>query len=129
MDDGQILVSPLDLALGWGAMSDPAVDRFIEWYQRGRWYFWQWDAGSPYRNEAIREHSANVHVIPATRNLRRALLALDEGEIVRLSGFLVDAAGPEGDRWRSSLSRTDTGDQSCEVFYVEELAAGGRVYR
>ena len=57
------------------------------------------------------------------------MLALDEGEIVRLSGFLVDAAGPEGDRWRSSLSRTDTGDQSCEVFYVEELAAGGRVYR
>ena len=30
--------------------------------------------------------------------------------------------------WRSSLSREDTGDQSCEVFYVERLRVGDDVY-
>jgi hypothetical protein len=122
-------VVPVDLALGWGAMSDPAVDEWIDWYQRGRYYFWQWDAGSPFQNAAIRAQSANVHVVPGTKNLRRALLKLDPGDEVRLSGHLVNLVGPAGAIWNTSLSRTDTGGGSCELLHVTELATGGRVYR
>lgn len=125
----QSTLSPLDLALGWGAMADPGVDRWIEWHQRGRWYFWYWSADSPYRNEAIRNQSANVHVVPATKNLTRALLALDPGDLVRLDGWLVDIQGEDGERWGTSLSRTDTGDRSCELLYVTELLARGARYQ
>jgi hypothetical protein len=122
-------LSPIDLALGWAAMSDPAVDRFIDWHQGGRWYFWHWSAESPYRNDVIHVQSANVHIIPGSPNLRRALLALDADDIVQLSGYLTDVTGPDGERWGSSLSRTDTGDHSCELLYVTELVAGERAYR
>jgi len=122
-------VSPVDLALGWAALGDPNVDRWIDWSQGGRWYFWQWSAGSPYQNDAIRHQSANVHVVPANDNLRRALLAVDADDLVQLSGWLVDLEGPERDRWRTSLSRTDRGNRSCELLYVTELADQETVYR
>jgi hypothetical protein len=120
---------PLDLALGWGAMSDSRVDAWIDWYQRDRYYFWQWDAGSPYRNADIREQSANVHIVPATQNLRRALLALSEGDQVLLRGFLVNLTGPDGEPWNSSLSRSDTGGGSCELLHATELTTAGKTYR
>ena len=122
-------ISPLDLALGWGAMADPAVDRHIDWYQGGRWYFWQWGAGSPYQNDAIRRQSANVHIIPGNLNVRRALLALEAGDRIRLRGWLVSADGPNRDHWNTSLSRTDKGNHSCEIMYVNEVADDERVYR
>jgi hypothetical protein len=122
-------VSPLDLALGWGALGDPDVDRWIDWSQGGRWYFWQWSAGSPYQNDAIRRQSANVHVAPANDNLRRALLAVDTGDVLRITGWLVDLEGPDRDRWRTSLTRSDTGNRSCELLYMTELADPETVYR
>jgi hypothetical protein len=122
-------VSPLDLALGWGAMSDPRVDEWIDWHQRGRYYFWQWDAGSPYQNAAIRSQSSNVHIVPGTPNLRRALLALSPGDTVLLAGWLVNVDGPGGERWTTSLSRTDTGADACELLHATELTTAGLTYR
>ncbi len=122
-------LSPLDLALGWAEMSDPEVDRHIDWYQRGRWYFWQWHAGSPYRNDAIRHASANVHAVPATTNLRRALLALEKNDVVQLEGYLIDVVEASGERWQSSMSRSDTGDKSCELMYVTRALWDGAEYR
>lgn len=122
-------LSPLDLALGWGALSDPAVDEHIDWYQGGRWYFWRWSEKSPYQSHEISAQSANVHVIPASENLRRALLNVRENDVIQLRGLLVNIVGPEGQSWRSSLSRTDTGGRSCEVLYATELVRRERVYR
>lgn len=122
-------VSPLDLALGWGDMSDPGVDQWINWQQGGRWYFWQWSADSPYDNQAIRSETANVHIVPGTPNLRRALLALDRGDVIALTGWLVDIDGPSGARWGTSVSRSDVGDGSCELLYVTELRTTNRVYQ
>lgn len=122
-------VSPVDLALGWGALSDPAVDRYIDWHQGDRWYFWQWSAGSPYQNDAIRRQSANVHVVPGSDNLRRAVLALEPDDVVQLKGWLVNLQGPERDGWNTSLTRTDKGNHSCEIMYVTELADSQHLYR
>lgn len=122
-------VSPLDLALGWRGMSNPEVDEWIDWQQRHRWYFWQWREGSPYQNAQIRVQSANVHIVPATANLRRALLGeVDVGDVVQLSGYLIDIIGPDNQRWPSSLSRKDTGNGSCELMNVDSLTVDGRTY-
>jgi hypothetical protein len=40
---------------------------------------------------------------------------------VELSGWLVDAAGPEHFTWRSSRRRDDTGNGACELIYVEKI--------
>jgi hypothetical protein len=122
-------LAPVDLALGWGELSDPAIDDIVDWYQGARWYFWKWDEQSTLDNGDISRQSANVHIVPATQNLRRALLAIKEDDIIQLSGFLVNIEGPEGQRWKSSLTRTDSGGGSCELLYATELIRRERVYR
>jgi hypothetical protein len=121
-------LAPLDLALGWGAISDPAVDTMIDWYQGSRWYFWKWNGTPSLSNGDIAPQSANVHVVPASLNLKRALLALDAGDIVQLKGLLVNIQGPDGESWKSSLTREDTGGGSCELLYTTELIANDTVY-
>jgi hypothetical protein len=44
-----------------------------------------------------------------------------QGELVHIEGFLVDASRPDGWRWRTSLSREDTGNGACELVFVETL--------
>jgi hypothetical protein len=46
---------------------------------------------------------------------------LRTGALIHLSGRLVEATGPEIGTWRSSLTRTDTGNGACELVWVEEL--------
>jgi hypothetical protein len=88
--------------------------------QSDRWYYWR-AAELPIPQREIETHSANMHMIPATEGIENRLRSLDPGDRVRLSGYLVEAQGPDGWRWRSSLSREDTGAGACEVVWVERL--------
>jgi hypothetical protein len=38
-----------------------------------------------------------------------------------LRGFLVEARADDGWRWRSSLTRDDTGARACELVFVERV--------
>ncbi|MCP4424523.1 MAG: hypothetical protein GY803_08535 [Chloroflexi bacterium] len=122
---------PRDLALGWGDMSDPAVDEWINWRQSGRWYFYTWNGASPYDGRYISAHSANVHIIPATENLEKALRNIKENDFVLLEGRLVDIEARSDQQVRSvstSLTRNDSGNGACEILYVERLTWNGRLY-
>ena len=67
-----------------------------------------------------------MHMIPADDSVARALKRVRVGDVVTLDGYLVEADKPGGWRWRSSLTRDDTGDGACEVVYVKDLAIGAR---
>ena len=69
---------------------------------------------------ANNRQAAQVHPIPADAAIERRLRARP-GQVVRLSGYLVDIRGPGGFRWRTSLSREDTGDGACEIMWIESL--------
>jgi hypothetical protein len=126
--DPSAFLSPLDLALAWGDTANPEVRRRVRFYQGNRFCIWS-TRDSTLDLEKLSRQLANVHVIPATDNLRRALLGVGRGQEVRLAGLLVDAQGEDGFRWSTSLSREDTGAGSCEVLWVEELQVGRRRYR
>ena len=113
-------LSPLDLALGWGRMSDEAVLRNITISQSGRWYRWRTDA-FPIPRREIETHSANMHLIPANDRIEEALDDIDAGQVVDLRGLLVRADADDGWRWVSSLTRNDTGAHACELVYVEQV--------
>jgi hypothetical protein len=125
--DPPAVVSPLDVALAWGEIPTPAYRDRLSISQSWRFVFWRSDDPALDTGYVI-AHAANTHTIPANPNVRRALLALDRGDEVRLSGLLVDVAAP-GFTWGTSLVRTDHGDQGCEILYVESVVADGRVYR
>lgn len=111
-------LSPTDLALGWGRMRDDAVLDRLKISQGGRWYRYRWSDEPPIPPAEIVRSSANMHLIPADASVARALEDVEEGDRVRIDGWLVQADAPDGWTWRSSLSREDSGDGACEVIYV-----------
>ncbi|MGD8956436.1 MAG: hypothetical protein PVJ03_03820 [Chromatiaceae bacterium] len=115
-------LSPLDLAFGWGRMSDEAVLRNITISQSGRWYRWRTD-DFPIPRREIETHSANMHLIPANDRVEDELDDIDAGQVVELRGLLVRADADDGWRWVSSLTRDDTGARACELVYVEQVRA------
>jgi hypothetical protein len=122
--DAGASLAPMDLALGWGRMSDSAVLARIDVSQSGRFYYWHVDA-FPIPRREIETSSANMHLIPADADVRHAMERVRRGELVHIEGFLVDASRPDGWHWRSSLTRNDTGNGACELVYVEELEPVG----
>jgi hypothetical protein len=113
---------PEDLALGWGPMSDNRMLRSIDISQSNRFYYWRTNAGSTLSRNAIITHSANTHVIPQNSTIGRQLLRLRPGQVVTLSGELVDGARDDGTWIRTSLVRNDTGAGSCEVLWVSDVS-------
>lgn len=117
-------ISPLDLLVGWGPMSDTAVIETMDFRQSQRFGYWQPSAASPLSPDEITVHAANMHLIPANEAVRDRLLSLRVGSLVQLRGKLIEAtrSGQSGNPWRSSLTRTDRGNHACEIFYVEAVA-------
>ena len=113
-------LSPIDLVLGWGAMSDTEVLKKISFSQGGRAYTWMTSV-FPVPRRVIETHSANMHMIPADSGIERRLKSVRAGNMVHLKGFLVEVNTQEGWRWKSSLTREDTGGGACELILVESL--------
>jgi hypothetical protein len=119
--DKEADLSPTDLALGWGRMSDSAVYGQLHISQSGRFYFWRYDNEPPIPTDEIVRSSANMHLIPANSAVRGTLAKVRPGQVVRFEGELIEATEPGGWRWRSSLTREDSGAGACEVIWVETL--------
>jgi len=115
-------VAPLDIAVGWGPMSDSAVLEHIEISQSGRFYFWSYEAEPPIPRADIEAHSANWHLIPANDFAWSRLSSLRVGDLVTLDGQLVDVQHPETGTMQTSLRRDDTGAGACEIVLVEAVS-------
>ncbi len=127
IDDGAFLV-PVDLVMTWGKLPEEPYKSQVSYGQMTRYYFWR-TSSADLDLHYIETHSANMHMIPADENVRRALLAVGTGDRVRVHGLLVDARRADGFYWNSSLTREDTGPGACELVYVEELQIGRKLYR
>ncbi len=115
--DAGAVLAPIDLALGWGAMARADILEQFDIRQRGRFYFWRVD-DYPIPRQEIIASSANMHLIPGNPEAFSQLRAVRAGQVVRLRGYLVNVDRNDGWRWRTSMTRLDTGDGACEVFLV-----------
>ena len=124
-------LSPVDLALVWGELATKKHDKYISYRQRNRWYYYRYSAEFPLPRQYIIRHSCNNHMIPATNNVHRALKTIKTNDLVAIEGYLVNVTGKigRGDVWWStSTSRSDSGDHSCEIIYVEKIRINDKVY-
>ena len=119
-------LSPVDLALGWGPMSDGDILKDIDVSQGSRWYYFSYQKAPPIPQNEIIKHSSNMHMIPATDEIEKKIKSVHKGDVVEFKGYLVNLTMESGWHWNSSLSRTDTGDGSCEVVWVNEFEIAGR---
>ena len=118
--DREADLAPVDLVLGWGPMSDSEVLKQITFTQNMRAFSW-WTKSFPLNREVIETHSANMHMIPANAEIESRLESIRPGNMVHIKGLLVEVTSKEGWRWKSSLTRADTGFGACELVLVESL--------
>lgn len=112
---------PVDLALGWGRMSDSDVLDKVSISQSGRFYFWRLTR-FPIPEREIIESSANMHLIAADDSIERAIKRTRVGDVVAFDGYLVEVDWPNGRKSLSSLTRSDTGAGACEIVWVENFS-------
>jgi hypothetical protein len=118
-------VMPLDVALVWGPVADPAVLAHMSFHLSDRYVSYWYDARTPSAAVAqVRSHVANNHLIPAGEDVARDLDRVRVGDLVTLRGKLVDVEirdphGAVAARMRTSLSRDDVGSGACEIVWVE----------
>lgn len=121
LDAGADLV-PVDLALGWGRMSETAVINQLNISQSGRFYRYTYNLPAPIPPNEIVTHSANMHMIPSNDLIAKQLNDVRVGQIVHLTGNLVEAKDLQKNwTWRSSLTREDSGGGACELIWVKQL--------
>jgi hypothetical protein len=115
-------ISPVDLVLGWGPMSDQGILDHLDIAQGSRRFVLApLSPPPPLSLYMLMEYCANMHMIPADGETADLLKGVRAGEIIELAGYLVGIQ--EGGQWVwvSSLSRNDTGDGSCEIIWVEQV--------
>ena len=61
-----------------------------------------------------------MHMIPASDEVAAALNRIKRDDRVRIDGWLVQVDADDGWRWRSSLTRDDSGGGggACELVFV-----------
>jgi hypothetical protein len=116
-------LAPLDLALGWGPMSDNRVLKAFKISQGARFYSWRPVTESlPIDLGEVTQYSANTHIIPADDAVAAKLARLRlGGQVVHLTGLLVDGARDDGMTIRTSLTRADSGAGACEFMLVQHV--------
>ncbi len=113
-------LAPIDLALGWGPMSDESVLGTMKIRQSNRFFFWSAEH-LPIPRKEIELHGANMHLIPSDNSILRQIKKVRTGQVVDFSGYLVRVEASDGWRWISSLNRNDTGNGACEVACVNHF--------
>ncbi len=119
MEGPEAKLSTLDLVLGWGPLAGEGEAGQLQFAQAARSYAWSGNA-PPLDDLAIRRNSANIHIIPATPEVKAALEAVQPGAHVSLKGELLWIFNQSGWQWKSSLTRDDVGITASEIFYVRK---------
>ena len=97
--DRQSRIAPLDIALGWGRLSDATTFRGVDVAQaERRVLFKSYDPKLP--DEEVGASVVNLHVIGADADVDKQLGKLRPGNIVQIKGWLVEAAAGDGWRWK-----------------------------
>jgi hypothetical protein len=115
-------IAPLDLALGWGPMSDQSILDQLEIAQGNRRFvIVPKGQGPPLPWGVLLSHSSNMHMIPADEQIKKTLFSIRTGDLIHLSGYLTGIQENGQWTWFSSLSRMDTGDGACEIVWVQRI--------
>ncbi len=123
-DQLSVLV-PVDFCVVWGTIANPEYLQDLRFSQRGRGCRPAFKPGSSVADVIGLHEYTNIHIIPATENVLKALNAIKENQKIVLEGFLVDIYYKGEVLVTTSLSPTD---DSCEIVYVTRIRIGNRIY-
>jgi hypothetical protein len=124
-------IAPFDIVIGWKDYAQPQTAKRIEFVQYGRQYIFPGSDKKSLPNEIAR-HTANIHVIPANKEVLEKLKTIKVGKITRIRGQLVNFSGKAANAffweehrktwgWKTSLTRNDRGHRASEILYLEDV--------
>jgi hypothetical protein len=114
-------ISPIDVAIGWGPMSDSTLLDQLKLSQSGRFLHWTSSKQPTVSLEAINRSAANLHVIPSDSIVLNKLAKARIGDLIEIEGELVDVKRNDGWQWNTSMTRDDQGGGACELIYVTNV--------
>ena len=97
-------VAPLDIALGWGPLSDSVTLKIVDVAQTKRGVVFK-SYDPKLSDEQAATFLLNLHVLAADAALEKKLEEVRRGNIVRMQGWLVEAVAGDGWRWRGEERR------------------------
>ena len=109
-----------DLCVVWGENLSKGYYRGIEFWSEPFTCNWQTrdeKAWASFRTNEI----SNNHLIAEDRGLRRRLLSVRVGDVVRIEGQLATYSNDRGFSRGTSRSREDTGNGACETVWVRNV--------
>lgn len=124
------VVGPIDVALAWGNLAkDYNYKDFTSYVVRNRTLTWSSNNSNWIEKmggvNAINRNCSNNHLVPANSEVRKEILKIKNDEYIRLTGYLVSLEWKVGNTkhiWGpSSLSRDDSGNNACEIIYVQTV--------
>src|SRR5512142_2336547 len=78
-------VVPMDVALVWGPVADPAVLSHLKFHLSERYVSYWYDAGTPsFAVGKMPSHIANNHLIPSNEEVADAMARISIGDLVTL---------------------------------------------
>lgn len=115
-------VSPIDLVLGWGTMSDPQVIPTAHFQQAHRGFrvtFDQLPPDTPW--SSLMNQFANFSVIFADAAAARQIAGVPVGKTVILKGKLVQVQLPNGLVWKSGTEAAGVTGGETRLIWVEQV--------
>lgn len=114
-------LSKYDFALGWNKMSDLNVLEDVVINQRSRWYYWNLLRNDKISESEVINSTANTHLYSNDREINRTIRKVKQNDIVIIKGYLINFVYDEKYIYKTSLTRDDVGNNSCEIIWVEEI--------
>ncbi|NOX17043.1 MAG: hypothetical protein GXO87_02025 [Chlorobi bacterium] len=109
-------ISPCDLAVGWGPLSNQKILDCIEFSQSQRALSWS-VKNAVSSDKEIELHSSDMLVIPSSEKIEYALDSVETGNIVYVQGYLVNIK--KGCMHWNTSTRWD--DLYSEIVWIEKL--------
>lgn len=113
-------ISPFDLLLSWDRMSDEDLLTRMLVSIEDRSYEVQM-AKPPYQQGNIHQHLMMTHTIPATEQIQDKISSLRRGQLVSLSGYIVDIENRYGNVWISPVRDELPAYRSSHWFWIEKI--------
>jgi hypothetical protein len=110
-------LSPVDVMLGWGELSDQRVLDNLSFSQSDRGFAWKTTKPINMTESYVSAHLANFHLIPANAAIKKVIKSLHSNEVINMSGYLVRVTADDGYTW-SSMHKTATFGR---IFWVESI--------
>jgi hypothetical protein len=128
-DEGKF--APMDFLLIWGDLASPENKEYLQYSQSNRHGYWRSRSDAPFSESYRNSHIANTHMVPANNNILTGLKNVKPPQVVFMEGYLVNVEGRIGKGsmfWKTSLTRSDSYNGACEIFYVNQLRLGNDTY-